>query len=135
MRTYLDSGVLLTGWKGKLADSALNIMEDKQRRFFSSYMVRLELTPKPLYEKRKPEVEFYEAFWESLEAEEPLTATLAEEAFNLAKKYGLAAVDAIHVAAAIREGVEEFITSELPGKPLFRVTELKVITLQSLKAS
>jgi hypothetical protein len=39
------------------------------------------------------------------------------------------------VAAAIRQGVEEFITSELAGKPLFRVKELTVTSLQSLAIS
>jgi hypothetical protein len=33
------------------------------------------------------------------------------------------------------QGVKEFITSELPGKPLFRVKELTVTSLQSLAIS
>ena len=43
--------------------------------------------------------------------------------------------DAVYAAAAIREKVEEFITSELPGKPLFRVKELGIRSLQSFAGS
>jgi predicted nucleic acid-binding protein len=60
---------------------------------------------------------------------------LGKEAVELAKRYGLAAVDALHVAAAIRQGVQEFITSEFPGKPLFRVSGLTVTSLQSISLS
>ena len=98
-------------------------------------MVELELLPKPKYEKRKPEIAFYETHWRRVKCEEPLSEGLAKEAFELACRYGLAAVDALHVAAAIRLGAEEFITSESPGKPLFRVKELAVKSLHSLQAS
>ena len=135
MRTFLDSGVLLTAWKGKDAAGALSVMEDAARSFVTSYLVKLELLPKPLYQKRKGEVEFYRAHWERVKAEEPLSAELGHEAFDLAKRYGLSAADALHIAAAIRLGAEQFITSELPGKPLFRVKELAVVSLQSLTAS
>ena len=32
----------------------------------------------------------------------------------------------------IRQGADEFITSELPGKPVFRVRGIKVVSLHSL---
>ena len=54
------------------------------------------------------------------------------EAQALAEKYGLAAVDALHIAAAVRLGAEEFYTSERPGKPMFPVKELKIVSLHSL---
>ena len=91
------------------------------------------MLPKPLYFKQKGEVEFYRAHWERVKKEEPLTAELAVAAFDVAKRYGLAAADAINVAGAIRLGVQEFITAELPGKPLFRVKEIKVTSLQTLR--
>jgi hypothetical protein len=49
----------------------------------------------------------------------------------LAKKHGLAAVDALHLASAIRQKAEEFITTELPGKPVFRVAGVKVVSLHA----
>jgi predicted nucleic acid-binding protein len=133
VKTFLDSGVLLTAWKGKDPEVALKVIEDPARQFYSSYLVRLELLPKPACEKRSAELEFYELYWKRLEGEESLSRALGQEALALAKRYGLAAVDALHVAAAIRQDVEEFITSELPGKPLFRVKELTVISLENMR--
>jgi len=60
-----------------------------------------------------------------------LSSELGREGFELAKRYGLAAADALHIAAALRQNVQEFVTSEMPGKPLFRVKELTVRCLQS----
>lgn len=107
-------------------------MEDSAREFYSSYMVRLELLPKAFFHKQKSELEFYHAYLTRVAAEEPLSDGLSRDAFDLAKKYGLPTVDALHVAAAIRQSVDELVTSELPGKPLFRVKELTVTSLQSL---
>lgn len=43
------------------------------------------------------------------------------------RRYGIAGMDTIHIVAAI--GVEEFITTEKPTKLMFRVTELKMISI------
>lgn len=131
MRTFLDSGVLLTGWKGRDRLLAIEVMADEHREFYTSELVRLELLPKALFHKQKAEAKFYEMHLNRVRAEEPLSSELVQEAFELAKRYGLTAADALHIAAAIRQKVDEFITSELPGKPLFRVKELAVRSLQS----
>jgi hypothetical protein len=55
---------------------------------------------------------------------------LVQEAYEEAQATGLAALDALHVAAARRVGAEELVTSEGPTKPLHRARKLKVITLQ-----
>lgn len=130
-RTFLDSGILLTGWKGKEADrlQAIRVMEDAEREFVSSQIVRLELLPKPTYFKSKGELDFYDAHFSDLQAEAPLSEELGNEALALGAKYGLAAADALNVASAIRLEADEFLTTEIPGKPLFRVTELKVLNL------
>jgi hypothetical protein len=52
---------------------------------------------------------------------------------DLGKRYGLAAADTLHVASAISQQVQEFVTAELPGIPLFRVEELEVRSLQSFE--
>lgn len=135
MRTFLDSGVLLTAWKGRDRLLAIQVMEEDDREFFSSELVRLELLPKALFHKQAAEAEFYRTHFDRVRAEEPLSSGLAREAFDFGKRYGLAAADALHVAAAIRQNVEEFITSELPGKPLFRVKELTVRSLQSFAST
>jgi hypothetical protein len=38
----------------------------------------------------------------------------------------------LNLASAIRQGADEFITSELPGKPIFRVPGIKVVSLYKL---
>jgi len=133
LRTFLDSGILLTGWKGKDRLLAIEVMEDERREFYTSEMVRLELLPKALYHKQTAEAEFYQTHLGRVHAEELLSPELGREAFELGKRYGLAAMDALHIAAAIRQKVDEFITSELPGKPLFRVKELAVRCLEHFR--
>jgi predicted nucleic acid-binding protein len=133
LKTFLDTGVLLSAWKREtLSAAALTIMADDHREFYSSQMVRLELLPKPRFERQSDEVRFYENYFSGTTASEPLSVGLGNEAQALAARYGLSAADALQIAAAIRLGVEEFYTSEKPGKPMFRVKELKVISLHSL---
>jgi hypothetical protein len=136
LKTFLDSGVLLTAWRGEaLAAQALSIMADDARVFVTSQLVRLELLPKPRFEKHTLEVRFYESHFAEATACEPLSDALGRAAESLAARYGLSAADALQVAAALRLGAQEFHTSEKPGKPLFRVKELKVISLHSLTAT
>jgi predicted nucleic acid-binding protein len=138
LKTFLDSGVLLTAWRGGSSaenEAALCLLADEEREFFSSDNVKLELLPKPAFEKRLVEVEFYNDHFNSALAMEPFGPDLGKQALALAKKYGLSAGDALNLSAAIRQGAQEFITSELPGKPIFRVTEIKVISLRVLAKS
>lgn len=132
-RTFLDSGILLTGWKGREADrdQAIAIMEDVNREFVSSQMVRLELFPKSSYFKNRAEIAFYESYFAGVKGEERLSEALGDEAMKLGVQYGLAAADALNVAAAIRQGASEFVTTELPGKPMFRVKNLLVVGLHA----
>ena len=42
-RTFLDSGVLLTAWRGKeCCEQALAVMEDERREFCTAQLVKLE---------------------------------------------------------------------------------------------
>ncbi|HAO80671.1 MAG TPA: hypothetical protein DCQ92_17205 [Verrucomicrobia subdivision 3 bacterium] len=133
MKTFLDSGVLLSAWLGNSPRSieAKSIVADESRDFLTSDAVKLELLPKPTFEKRRAELEYYNDHFKGI-ASEPLSEELGVESLTLAKKYGLAAMDALHLASAIRQGADEFITSELPGKPMFRVSGIKIISLHSL---
>jgi predicted nucleic acid-binding protein len=135
LKTFLDSGALLTAWRGGFspeAQAALSVMADDQREFFTSDNVKLELLPKPSFEKRRVEVAFYEAHFNAASAPEPFSSELGTAALALAKKHGLSAGDALNLAAAIRQGAEEFITSESPGKPIFRVGGIRVLSLHAL---
>jgi predicted nucleic acid-binding protein len=127
---------LLKAWRGEeLAQAALDLLSDDSRQFITSQMVRLELLPKPRFEKRLAEVAFYETFFAGAAAIEPLSAELGHEAEALAAKYGLAGPDSLQIAVALRHGVAEFYTTEKPAKPMFRVKELKVISLYSSLAT
>ena len=133
-RTFLDSGVLLTAWRGKeCCDQALAVMEDGSREFCTAQLVKLELLPKPAFFKQKLETEFYGTYFAQVEHEEPLSEALGKEAMALASTHGIAAADALNLCAALRLGAEEFITSEKPGKPMFSVAGIRVISLHSLK--
>ena len=48
-----------------------------------------------------------------------------------AVRCGLAAMDALHVAAAFLLKADELITTEKPGKPMYRTTLVKVCWLYS----
>jgi predicted nucleic acid-binding protein len=135
VRTFLDSGVLLHAWRGEsLSRAALELLDDDRREFYTSQMVRLELVPKPRFEKKLAEIAFYEAHFADCAACEPLSEALGSEAERLGVRYGLAGPDALQIATALRHKVEEFYTSEKPGKPMFRVKDVKVISLHSLLA-
>ena len=40
--------------------------------------------------------------------------------------FGLSALDALHIATALFAEVDEFVTTEKPGKPMYRVKDFKV---------
>ena len=83
-RTFLDSGVLLTAWRGKEScDQALAVMEDRSREFCTAQLVKLELLPKPAFFKQKLETEFYGTYFAQVKREEPLSEALGNEALAL----------------------------------------------------
>jgi hypothetical protein len=53
MVTYVDSGVLLAAWRNaELRPAALRVLEDEGRQFATSQLAKLELLPKPVFERR-----------------------------------------------------------------------------------
>jgi hypothetical protein len=106
-------------------------MEDPRRQFYTSQLVKLELLPKAAFFKQEAEIECYQTHFRAAKGEEPLSRELGEKAAELAHQHGLAAVDALHLAAAIRQGADEFITAEKPGKPMFRVRDISVKSLHT----
>ena len=133
MKTFLDSGVLLAAWRRtQISDAAMSVLADDTREYFTSQLVSLEILPKARHEKNRWEQEFYETHLARAVPCEPLSEALGTQAENLANRYGLAGPDALQIAAAIRQGAREFITSEKPGQPMFRVKEIRVVSLYSL---
>jgi predicted nucleic acid-binding protein len=131
-RTFLDSGVLMAAARGTddTALLALQILDDPDRKFVSSVFVKLEVLPKAIYNGFKEEAAFYQSFFENdVEIWVSLSDELAELAQQQAEKFGLSAMDFLHVAAAISAGADEFVTTEKLGKPLHRVKDFRIISV------
>lgn len=130
-RTYVDTGVLLAAFQGThpLSEKALGIIDDEDREFIISDFLKLETLPKPTFHKKKDEVEFMETFFGGAVSEVDASKQLTTKAIGLAGTHDIAPVDALHVAAAISGGASEFVTTEKPNKPMFRVNGIKVTSI------
>ena len=129
--TYVDAGVLIFAARGsdRNARTALAILDDPERIFASSELVRLEVLPKARFHRRASESAFYEQFFQNVERWAPLERSLFEEALRVGSEVGLSAIDALHVAAAILVEADELITSEALSKPIHRVRGIAVRTI------
>jgi predicted nucleic acid-binding protein len=96
---------------------------------FNNKSIRLEIIPKAIYYKKQQEVEFYEAFFKTVVLWESDINGLLQNAHQIACTYGLAGLDALHIAAAISLSADEFITTEKPTKPMYRVPNLHFISI------
>jgi hypothetical protein len=133
-KTYIDSGVLITAFRGadEIALRAIQILDDPDREFAVSEFVKLEVLPKAIHGKRQLEVDFYETFFTKVSYwAEPL-GLVVELAFQQASTYGLATVDALHVAAALIVGADELVTTEKLTKPIHRVTGIQLISIAEI---
>jgi len=130
-RIYVDSGVLLAAARGTdaVAQEAFAALDDPDAEFASSIFVRLELLPKAIYNRRSAEAQFYETFFMAASTWAEITPRLAQTALDIATLYGLSAMDALHVAAAIAVNADEFVTSERAASPLLRVRMLSIRTI------
>jgi predicted nucleic acid-binding protein len=129
-RTYLDSCLLIAAFlgKGEIGRRAMGILDDPKRHLVVSDAVRLEVMPKPRHEKRREEQFFYDAIFQDAE-NVPWHLEALANAQTLAERYGLSAMDAVHIALALHARVDVFMTKENPTKPLFRVKELPLISI------
>lgn len=132
MRTYLDTGVLLAAFRGEpdLSARALEVLDDPERSLIVSDAVRLETLPKAHYHREMDEVQFLQEIF-SVAENVSWNCDVLENAFELAKDHGIAAMDAIHVANAMAAGADELVTSEGDTKPMFRVQSIRVVSLRS----
>ena len=113
-RTFIDAGVLIAAARGDDVPStiALKILDDQSREFASSPFIELEVLPKAVYNGKRDEVEFYEAFFDSVSFWEDDVAGIVEAGNTIARTFGLAAMDSLHVATAIMSLVRARIQSE-----------------------
>lgn len=129
--TFIDSGVLVTAARGVGEDSekALEVLADSSREFASSEFIKMEVIPKAIYNRKTAEAEFYESFFSAVTYWDNDIEKVIQDAYHIACQYGLAAMDALHIAAALSIGAEEFVTTEKKTKPMFRVSSINVVSI------
>ena len=132
VRSFLDAGVLITAARSRdrEGERALQIIESPDRVFLTSLFIRLEIVPKAVFYKKRLEQALYEEYFNTAEwfRDTEKIAALAERE---AAKEGLAAMDALHLAAAHLSRADEFITTEKPNKSIYRSSLVKVVYLFS----
>ncbi|NEP90715.1 MAG: PIN domain-containing protein [Okeania sp. SIO2C2] len=131
IKTYIDFGVLIQASRGdtSIGIKAQEILDDPQREYATSSFVKLEVLPKAIYNKQLAEVNFYETFFAGCTIWANELEKIVESAQKLASDFGINAIDALHVAAAISVNADELITTEKPNKPMHRVTQIRVISI------
>ncbi|MFH0824563.1 MAG: type II toxin-antitoxin system VapC family toxin [Pseudomonadota bacterium] len=132
-RTYLDANILLEAFLGKDGAwvRAMEVLDDPERSLVVSDYLRLEVLPKPIFHNRRQEVEFMQTILENASERVSTSPALTGRAVDLAGRYDMSPLDALHVSAAVEAGVDELVTLEKSSKPMCRVTEVKVISLHS----
>ncbi|MEO1506803.1 MAG: PIN domain-containing protein [Cyanobacteria bacterium J06633_23] len=131
VRTFLDAGVLITAARGTTddAEKALRLLKAPNREFVASQFLKLEVLPKAIFNQKNLEAEFYETYFEAVTHWATDIQQLLEAGYREATDFGLGAMDALHVAAAVAAGADEFITSEKPTKSIYRTPSIPVISL------
>lgn len=132
-RTYIDSCVLIAAFQAdeSISQPAMEVLDDPERELVVSDYLRLEVLPKPTFNKNNEEIEFMKAVLENAATHVPFSPELTELAVNLASKYDMTPIDALHISAAIKAKADELITFEKKTKPMCQVKEIKVISLHS----
>ena len=128
--TFLDAGVVIAGARGEDADRerALEILADSERSFVTSSFIYLEVAPKATFHKQRVEMAFYDRYFRDAKWVRNLER-IDEVARSEAEKYGLGAMDALHLAAAYAGGAAKLITTEKQSKPIHRSSLTKVVYL------
>lgn len=131
MKTFIDPGVLMTAWRGQGAEQrrALAVLGDPRRQFVSSPFVQLEVMPAACYRRQQDEIEFYERFFAGVEIWITDCDQIAADAMEVARRFDLKPMDAVHLAAALLAGATEFITAAQPPSPFSRVAGIAVLTV------
>ena len=131
--TFVDAGVLIAAARGsdEAAERAMEVLDDPTREFASSTFVQLEVLPKALYRNDQYEVDFYDTFFRSVTHWAQPIDGVVTTAHEEGAKWGLSAVDALHVAGAKFLEANELVTTERREKPLHRATSVRVFTIHS----
>jgi hypothetical protein len=131
IRTFIDAGVLIYAARsqGDIAERAFQIIEDENREFASSIFLKLEVLPKAIYNQQNSEVKFYETFFDEVSYWATDLDSIIEAAYKESSQFGLGAMDALHIAAAVSVGATEFVTNEKSEKSIHRTQSIKIISI------
>jgi len=132
IRTFVDAGVLIAAATGRNPDVqplAVAILDDANRVSLSSPFIQLEVLPKAVHGQRATEGDFYRTFFGAAIFPDDLSPIIAA-ALDIASQHGLNGMDALHLAAARAMQADEFVTTERPTRPIFRVTDLRITTIR-----
>ena len=132
-RTYLDACVLIAAWSGDTQSRswARAVLDDPRRQFVVSDFVHLDVLPKPVFYRRSLELAFMRAILVNTE-HVATSSALLQRALDMAGRFDVNLLDAIHLAAAALSGVDEMVTFGGAEKPMCRQTEVRVISLRAL---
>ncbi|MDQ4074676.1 MAG: nucleic acid-binding protein [Chloroflexota bacterium] len=130
--TFIDAGVLIAAARGPdpaVMRRATAILADPNRVFASSPFLQLEVLPKPVYFKRQKEVAFYQTYFQAVTKWATCDEAFIHLALTTAQNVGMGALDALHIAAALEVGAQEFVTTERSTKPIHRATGVTVVSI------
>lgn len=126
-QVYIDANVWIEAVQGDNDSSskALALLDSEDIQAVISDYIVLETLPKPQFHRRHEQVELFQQLFSGAEKLTPDPTALMELAIRLAGLHDLSPMDALHSSCALLGGVDEFITLEKPGKPFFRIPELR----------
>ncbi len=126
--TYIDTGVLIAAARGEgeIAQRAMAVLDDPSRTFASSDFVKLEALPMPTFHRRQAEIDFLQEYFDQVEIWPLSNAEIIERGLREASDAGLAALDALHVAAACILAVDVLVTTEKRTRALHRAQSVRV---------
>lgn len=129
-RTFVDAGALITAYNAQrdIEREAAEVLGDRSRVFLSSPFVRHEVCPKAIFNKRLLEYKFYREYFRRATMFNDIRLIL-ERAGREAARSGINAMDSLHIAAAHLLDADEFITTEKPGKSIYRTSLVNVVYL------
>ena len=130
--TFLDSSVLIAAHRGQSGERelALAVLKDRSRVFIASPFLYLETMPKALYFQRTSEVRFYRIYFDNVRIWINDVEAIVRIARDESERCGLAALDALHVAAAYLADAEVLLTLERKKRAMHRASLVRVVDLE-----
>jgi len=128
--SFMDAGVLIQVVRGNeaISETTLDVIYAADRKLASSFYLLLEVLPKAQYNQRNKESQFYQFFSELVTVWATDWEVIHKEAERQSRLYGLGAMDALHIAAALSVRADEFVTAERADRSIFRTPDIRVVS-------